>query len=995
MSNTILNNSSPSTALSEAFLHTDLEPADDPDDEFDDDVSNYTASYSAASSSFEHIKLKTLESLYGIQLLKKKGLKQNKDDYNYEYTYNLSLLRDKSPKGSVDEGIRSLVDLLNAHPCFSTLSSCSGRITLFDPAATATAMNGNDDDGKDETQVSKTGKGYGTWLLSCHDKITTVQLYNTLEQYHEKKMQLQSSPIPSLQQQKERPSCLLFQHEPLLLHVAASNLRRAEQLLKIALELGFRESGIILSCKKITVAIRTHGLSLVVPLVPHSIGSCNVNSGRSNCNDSGKQMYSYEYLDELVYQANHRFDLNQEKLKRLEERIIQVLFRPKSRVTSLGGGGVGQAITKGLICDDVRQTKVVECKWDSRDIPQLCLWGHTAVAIPIVGDMEGEHKGMTMVDVLVMGGYGTGPLNDEERTVPSRRSDRVYRLRRYGKGRQWDDCWRECHISKDLISLHCLEDGDDSVQLGPVVHVGGYAVRPVPFSAREGAASCVMPENLQRHSMPLIVLFGGRESPARPKDELIIMSYDVNNNEVTMFSPCDVRGDIPEARWGHSLTALSGRHGRVALLVGGRNEKDVLSSVYVLSCRTTNNDKEQSQQQSGGKNEEDNYFFIWEKISQSIPRFFHCASCISSGNHSANPIEQIAIYGGLFSTALLPQKEHEEVGTDTIVLTFYPDGNTDCILNNIQVENSIGTFGGAMCCITKFGKPLLLCCGGVVSSLAEAIENSEEDTLDEPYSRSLLQAMTVRNSTHDHASSINDNGLRPSKELQVLSVIHKSSSDNEGIDAGSMVHHCCIELPCTSPFIEESNDGMHLQHQSPQRPQDHVAEILLIGGGVPLLAFGPCFAKSHHVQIRLCNGANGPKIIHQQKQTVGSSKNHISSQKTLLFPTKNIHPHGVRQRETNVLFVHKNNAKQVKTALEQKSLLDKNYRMVKIEHDIEEMDHLLTANTHIAIPITKECLQILSSNNATHETSGWLDYVVTSGKYVVPFSSSVLGRRRK
>jgi Uncharacterized conserved protein len=1051
MSNTNLNSPPQSTdtkTLSEDFFPTDLEPVLDHDElesneqEQQDDDDNFpfttTTSSSAtafqatanATASFEHIKLKTLQALYGIQVIKKKSkhtrMKQKHDYYKgYEYTYDLSLLRDKSPKGSVDEGIRSLVDLLNAHPCYSTLSSCSGRITLFDPAGVG--VEGNVNVGKEEDAIatsqvsSKSGKGHGTWLLSIHDQITTTQLYNALEQHHEKKMQLeqeqQQQHHHQQQQPQERSPCLLFQHEPLLLHVAASNLKRAQQLLKIALELGFRESGIMLSSKKITVAIRTHGLSLVVPLVSlpcfSGRGSASASASASRCSNdgSGQPLYSYEYLEELVYQANHRFVLNQEKLQRLEETIRQVLFRPKQSVsTSVGGMMVGRynktTMDVELESDDIRPLDVVECTWDSSKIPPLGLWGHTAVAIQTDRiEEEGETKGMTKVtDLLVMGGYGTGPpMQQQEGNKgcggPSRRSDRIYRLRRYGMmSGQWDECWIECQISNPV-------DHDNSVQVPSpaVVNVGGFAAVQVSYSAREKAASCVMPQNLNCHSMPLIVLFGGRESPSRPKDDLVILSYDANNNGVTMFSPWDVRGDIPEARWGHSLTALSGRQGRVALLVGGRNEKDVLSSAYVLSvCTITKNDNgeqlESQPQSQRNEHSEVNSYFVWEKISQAIPRFFHCASRHSSGNHS---IEQIVIHGGLFSTALLPQKEQKEVEYDTIILTLNPDDNKDCSLDNIHMGNSVAVFGGAMCSITNFAQPLLLCSGGVVSSPTKSNMKNEGQPLDEElFDRSLLQAMTVVcNSTRAHGDASRRN------ELKMFTVTHQYSSNNdheERIDAGSMVHHCCIEIPpwCTTPSVtEDSNDGINPK----PLPQDNVAEIVLIGGGVPLFAFGPCFAKSHHVTIRSCNNKSAATAaanhgsIHQPTTSV-RSKNQISSQKTSSLTnnnTKTTKSRRIRKRETNVIFVHKSHAKQVKTALEEESLLDKNYRMIKIENDMEQGMAHLSASNHIAIPVTKECLNVLSShmNNAAHGRSDWLEHVVTSGKYVVPFSSSVLGRR--
>ena len=66
--------------------------------------------------SFPSLRERNLRTLYG-------------DIKISDYTDN-----DKSPKGSVDVKIRSLVDLINSHPEYVTLSSCSGRVAMFDPA---------------------------------------------------------------------------------------------------------------------------------------------------------------------------------------------------------------------------------------------------------------------------------------------------------------------------------------------------------------------------------------------------------------------------------------------------------------------------------------------------------------------------------------------------------------------------------------------------------------------------------------------------------------------------------------------------------------------------------------------------------------------------------------------------------------------------------------------------------------------------------------------
>ena len=82
--------------------------------------------------------------------------------------------KDKSPKGSVDYKIRPLVDLINRHPEYVTLSSCSGRVALFDPTGVNVSAydDGEDKQTQQQQQVKGTeisGKGRGKWILVTHD----------------------------------------------------------------------------------------------------------------------------------------------------------------------------------------------------------------------------------------------------------------------------------------------------------------------------------------------------------------------------------------------------------------------------------------------------------------------------------------------------------------------------------------------------------------------------------------------------------------------------------------------------------------------------------------------------------------------------------------------------------------------------------------------------------------------------------------------------------
>eukprot|EP00536_Pseudo-nitzschia_multiseries_P001884 jgi/Psemu1/182233/e_gw1.24.102.1 len=156
--------------------------------------------------------------------------------------------RDKSPKGSVDAPIQHLVDLINSHSRFCTLSSCSGRLSLFDPNGSSNSNNNNNninnDGGSEANETNNnfteaSGKGRGSWVLVSHDRIDPEALSDD-----------ENPAVPH--------QAWTFRFEPLLLHVAAASLADGRKLLTVALNLGFRESGLVVTEKRVTVAIRSN-----------------------------------------------------------------------------------------------------------------------------------------------------------------------------------------------------------------------------------------------------------------------------------------------------------------------------------------------------------------------------------------------------------------------------------------------------------------------------------------------------------------------------------------------------------------------------------------------------------------------------------------------------------------------------------------------------------------------------------------------------------------
>lgn len=90
---------------------------------------------------------------------------------------------DLSPKGSVDEGIRDLIDEINQIEGCVTTSSCSGRISVFlegkkhtDSGRLADQVREGDESGGRETTAGVGGKGGGgRWLYVSHNELDISQ----------------------------------------------------------------------------------------------------------------------------------------------------------------------------------------------------------------------------------------------------------------------------------------------------------------------------------------------------------------------------------------------------------------------------------------------------------------------------------------------------------------------------------------------------------------------------------------------------------------------------------------------------------------------------------------------------------------------------------------------------------------------------------------------------------------------------------------------------
>ncbi|XP_016072302.1 PREDICTED: tRNA wybutosine-synthesizing protein 3 homolog isoform X1 [Miniopterus natalensis] len=169
---------------------------------------------------------------------------------------------DLSRKGSVDEGVAELVQLLNAREQYFTTSSCAGRILLLDGN-----ING--------FEVQKQNC---CWLLVTHKPCVKDDVIVAL---------------------KKANGDAVLKFEPLVLHVQCRQLQDAQLLHSVAIDSGFRNSGITVGKRgKTMLAVRsTHGLE--VPL-----------------SHKGKLMVTEEYIDFLLKIANQKMEENKKRIER-------------------------------------------------------------------------------------------------------------------------------------------------------------------------------------------------------------------------------------------------------------------------------------------------------------------------------------------------------------------------------------------------------------------------------------------------------------------------------------------------------------------------------------------------------------------------------------------------------------------------------------------------------------------------------------------------------
>ncbi|XP_061099397.1 tRNA wybutosine-synthesizing protein 3 homolog isoform X1 [Conger conger] len=206
---------------------------------------------------------------------------------------------DFSKKGSVDEDITNIVSVLNDSEKYFTTSSCSGRIIVIDGGCNSYTQSPNMDVATLKSKVSDcldVQKQNCSWLFVTHQKCQKTDLVTALER-----------------------SCgdVIFKFEPFILHVQCRQLGDAQLLHSVAVESGFRNSGITVGKKgKIIMAVRsTHCLE--VPL-----------------SRKGQVLVSSDYIEFLVEVANQKMIENLRRIERFFECLQSAMHHEDLHCTS-------------------------------------------------------------------------------------------------------------------------------------------------------------------------------------------------------------------------------------------------------------------------------------------------------------------------------------------------------------------------------------------------------------------------------------------------------------------------------------------------------------------------------------------------------------------------------------------------------------------------------------------------------------------------------------
>ncbi|KAI0886214.1 methyltransferase TYW3-domain-containing protein [Annulohypoxylon maeteangense] len=238
---------------------------------------------------------------------------------------------DASPKGSVDEGIRELINEINGLDGFVTTSSCAGRVSVFREGRRkgGEARGDGDEEGEGRKLAGVGGKGGGgNWLFVSHDPVPLENGGGDMRLDWEGLLGLKGGCEMEGREvgdggegglRVEATRLVHFKFEPMILHVLTASPEHAQLLLRCGLQAGFRESGAVSLTAAVgeqhatpMVAIRSMGLSFE-SLIGYQAGD----GGQIQCTVTSA------YLRTLIDIGNERFIENTKRIERFRTALAE------------------------------------------------------------------------------------------------------------------------------------------------------------------------------------------------------------------------------------------------------------------------------------------------------------------------------------------------------------------------------------------------------------------------------------------------------------------------------------------------------------------------------------------------------------------------------------------------------------------------------------------------------------------------------------------------
>jgi len=215
---------------------------------------------------------------------------------------------DLSRKGSIDLPIVEVIQYINNHKNYFSLSSCSGRIVVFAEGVVAVNQPPGvavGDGEQSERVLEKEAGPLDDQLVG--DRDSKFQIVKAgCDWIHVSHTLVDAEEVFSQIRAREgRPGCVVIKFEPFILHVQCRDIDAAKLVHTAAVESGYRNSGITLGrAGKVVAAVRsTHGLE-----VPIS-------------DEEGNLLVTKEFVTFILNKANSKLEENFDRLKKFEEKI--------------------------------------------------------------------------------------------------------------------------------------------------------------------------------------------------------------------------------------------------------------------------------------------------------------------------------------------------------------------------------------------------------------------------------------------------------------------------------------------------------------------------------------------------------------------------------------------------------------------------------------------------------------------------------------------------